>query len=238
MRAPLQLGAALLACLVAGCQAPPEPLWAEDLEVEVAGWDFNDANLVVALRVEAPAVLPEGSEVDLQMRVQELSLPQAPFDPRQGQISHRLLSDGVTAIDFKSRLVNPGLVPEKELRIKAELLLTYRGPARIGAFGGWTRGATGETWEHPGVPGLTLRLERLEAGAASFVWAGGAGGRLEVALRAPGRISLPVEEVRMGQVIRLEFLDGCPRDAELLVAWRPERRCHAQLEAELSDPSE
>lgn len=233
------IGAALTLAL-AGCQAPaPDPLWSEDLEVEVAGWSFNDANLVLALRVEAPAELPQDAEVDLELRMDTLSLPDAPFDPGQGKVSHRLLDSGVTAIEFKSRLLNPGLVPERELQLKAALILIFRGPARVAGFSGWTGGVKAETpWEHPQVPGLRVRLERIDEHAVSFALEGGAGGRLELALRSPGRLTIPVEEVRMGNLVRLEFLEPCPSNAELLVAWRPERRCRGQLEVLLSDPED
>ena len=214
---------------LAGCSAPPDSLWHEDLEVRVTKWDIVEDELRILGTIAPPEEQFESPTLEAQIRIDELRVADAALDVPNGQFKYEARPDGSTAIDFRARLVQSGVATERSLTVAASFGLTFRGARRVANAPEWF-GHTKGTWTHPSVPGLRLTLSGWDAHALAVSVEKPPGGTVElIVLQGAGRV-VPTEPLRVAKLIRLAFDAPCPKDAQLAVVWRPVRRCRARLE--------
>lgn len=230
----LRVGLAIAVALLAGCAAPLDPLWHEELDARVTKWDLVDDELRLIAVIDAPESKPAQSQLSLTFRIDELRVAEAAIDISNGKFVHEARPDGTTALEFKARLVQSGLATEPVMSVSAQAGLTFRGaplPAQVPARPGKTAKEKAPAWEHPEVPGLRLTLESWDESAVSVSVERPPGGVLDLYVVAAGE-RVPTEELRVAGLIRLGFRGVCPAGAGLVAVWRAERRCFARLEAE------
>ncbi|MBL4850036.1 MAG: hypothetical protein JKY65_31290 [Planctomycetes bacterium] len=224
----LRFGAALLGLVsLAGCSAPPDALWHEDLEVQITKWDIVEDELRLLATLDAPQERFENSTLEVKFRVNELRVANAAIDVPNGTFKYELRPDGSIAVEFRARLVQSGLATERSLTVDAKFGLTFRGARQVASAPDWL-GKTEGTWTHPEVPGLKLTLTSWDLHAVSVSVETPPGGTVELIVLNGGRV-VPTEPLRVAKLIRLAFDEPCPKGAQLAVVWQPVRRCRAHL---------